>query len=113
MADCRAQLVEAQKQIQTLREAIEKQEMEMNELRETHQADQQYIVSHGAVVKGRSTSRRSISKHCVGRGHGSDRIEAVKEDTQATQKQQLSLIQQLKARVLELEEEGKTKECAV
>ena len=31
MADCRAQLVEAQKQIQTLREAIEKQEMEMNE----------------------------------------------------------------------------------
>lgn len=113
MADCRTQLVEAQKQIQTLREAIEKQEMEMNELRETHQADQQYIVSHGAVVKGRSTSRRSISRHCVGRGHGSDRIEAVKEDTQATQKQQLSLIQQLKARVLELEEEGKTKYYSV
>ena len=37
----------------------------------------------------------------------------MKEDTQATQKQHLSLIQQLKARVLELEEEGKTKECAV
>ena len=86
MADCRTQLVEAQKQIQTLREAIE---------------------------KGRSTSRRSISRHCVGRGHGSVRIEAVKEDTLATQKKQLSLIQQLKARVLELEEEGKTKYYSV
>ncbi|KAM7456485.1 hypothetical protein BLSTO_02764 [Blastocystis sp. subtype 1] len=93
MADCRAQLVEAQQQIQTLREAIEKQEMEMNELRETHQADQQYIKYFQEEYQ--------------------QALQAVKEDTQATQKQQLSLIQQLKARVLELEEEGKTDECAV
>ena len=64
-------------------------------------------------MRGRSTSRKSISRHYVERGSGCDGIEAVKEDMQATQKQQLSLIQQLKIRILELEEDGKTKEWNV
>ena len=52
MVDCKAQLVEANLQIQQLQEANAKHEMEKSTLQETHLADQQYIVGPVSSYEG-------------------------------------------------------------